>query len=107
VLEEQLMPVLPIVRVRNFSEAVEVARAIEGGRGHTVVVHSRRTDHIATLRRAIPCTVFVVNGPSAAGDGVGGEGWLSMTVAGHTGEGFTRPRTFVKERRLALADFAP
>ncbi len=103
VLEEQLMPVLPIVRVRSFDEAEYVARAAEGGRGHTVILHSRNLDRIAQLRAAIACTVFVVNGPSAAGDGVGGEGWLSMTIAGHTGEGFTRPRTFTKQRRLALA----
>lgn len=105
VLEEQLMPILPLVRVRNFDEAVYVAQAAEGGRGHTVIIHSRNMERVTRLRAAIPCTVFVVNGPSAAGDGVGGEGFLAMTVAGHTGEGFTRPRTFVKERRLALAGF--
>jgi len=33
----------------------------------------------------------------------GGEGFLAMSLTGHTGEGFTNPATFVKKRRVALA----
>lgn len=105
VIEEQLMPILPIVRVRNFEDACAVVVSAEGGRGHTVIIHSQDMGRVTALRARVPCTVFVVNGPSYAGDGVEGEGHLAMTVAGYTGEGFTRPRTFLKERRTAVGNF--
>lgn len=103
VLEEQLMPVVPLVRARDFKQAVEFAFKAEGGRGHTLVIHSRDIDRISALRNSYPCNVFVANGSSAAAEGIGGEGFLAMSLAGHTGEGFTNPSTFVKKRRVALA----
>lgn len=103
VLEEQLMPVVPLVRARDFRQAIEFAFKAEGGRGHTLVVHSQNINRISALRNSYPCNVFVANGSSAAAEGIGGEGFLSMSLAGHTGEGFTNPATFVKKRRVALA----
>ena len=41
------------------------------------------------------------NGPSMAGLGLGGEGYLSFSIATLTGEGVTNPRTFT---RVALCD---
>lgn len=103
VIEEQLMPVMPIVRVRDFAEATAAAFRCEGGRGHTVVIHSKDINRITAVRNAYYCTVFVANGSAAAAEGVGGEGWVAMSLAGHTGEGFTSPLTFVKRRRSTFA----
>lgn len=103
VVEEQMMPILPVVRARNFADAMEIARNAEGGRRHTIVIHSRNTENITEFLNATRPTVFVANGPATAGDGADGEGHLAMTLAGPTGEGFTRPSTFCRERRIALA----
>lgn len=103
VVEEQLMPVMPLVRARDFRQAVEYALAAEAGRGHTLVIHSRDISRITAVRNSYPCTVFVANGSSSAAEGVNGEGFVAMSLAGHTGEGFTSPATFVKRRRAAFA----
>lgn len=103
ILEEQLMPVMPIARVRDFTAATTAAFRCEGGRGHTLVIHSQNINRITAVRNAYHCTVFVANGSAAAAEGVGGEGWVAMSLAGHTGEGFTSPLTFVKKRRSTFA----
>jgi hypothetical protein len=36
--------------------------------------------------------------------GLGGEGYLSFSIAGPTGEGVTTPMTFTRERRCSLID---
>ena len=102
VVEELLMPIVPIVRARDFDDAVRIAKATEGGRGHTAMIHSARIDRIRAYSRAMQVGTMVANGPSFACAGIGGPGFLAMTVAGRTGEGFTTPRTFTTERRLSL-----
>jgi propionaldehyde dehydrogenase len=101
VTEEFLMPIIPIVRVNDFDEAVGLAVKIEGGNHHTGIIHSRCTDNITEFGKAINTTVFVVNGPSLACEG--GDGILAMTVATGTGQGFTRPIHFTRQRRLTFA----
>ncbi|NCO41537.1 MAG: aldehyde dehydrogenase EutE [Armatimonadetes bacterium CG_4_10_14_3_um_filter_66_18] len=103
VMEEQMMPIIPVVRARNFDQAMDLAKTAEGGRRHTIVIHSRNTDNITRFLNATKPTIFVANGPSTAGDAAEGEGHLAMTLAGPTGEGFTRPSSFCRERRIALA----
>ena len=103
VIEEQMMPVVPLVRARDYDQAVQFALRAEGGRGHTVVLHSKDINRITALRNLYPCTVFVTNASSSAAVGVGGEGFVAMSLAGHTGEGFTHPGTFVKNKRSAFA----
>jgi len=49
-------------------------------------------------------SIFVKNGPSLAGLGLGGEGFCSFTIASPTGEGLTNPRSFSRLRRCALVD---
>ena len=39
-----------------------------------------------------------------AGRNLGGEGYLSFSIAGPTGEGVTTPLTFTRERRCSLID---
>jgi propionaldehyde dehydrogenase len=100
VQHEQLMPVLPLVRVRDFERAVEVALEVEHGFGHTAVIHSRNTAHITRYARVAGTTIFVANAPSYAWVGLEGEGFPSLTVAGSSGEGITSARSFVQMRHI-------
>ncbi|MGI6143441.1 MAG: aldehyde dehydrogenase family protein [bacterium] len=104
VREELMMPVLPLVRVKNIGEAIEVAVAVEQGNRHTAIIHSKNVDNMTRMARAIQTTIFVKNGPSYAGIGVGGEGFTTFTIAGPTGEGLTSARTFTRRRRCVLID---
>ena len=104
VLCEQLMPVLPIVKVRDFDEAVELAVASERGNRHTASMYSKNVDHMTTFAKAIETTIFVKNSATKAGLGIGGEGHCTMTIAGPTGEGITDARSFCRRRRCVLAE---
>jgi aldehyde dehydrogenase len=99
---EQMMPFLPFVRVPNVDRAIELAKKSEHGFGHTAVLHSRDTAVMSRMGKAMDCTIFVINGPSTAGLGLGGEGTLSYSIAGPTGEGVTTPLTFCRQRRTAV-----
>jgi aldehyde dehydrogenase len=39
-----------------------------------------------------------------AGLGLGGEGYLSYSIATTTGEGITNPKTFTRTRRCVMVD---
>jgi propionaldehyde dehydrogenase len=104
VQEELMMPILPLVRVRNVDEAIQVAVEVEHGNRHTAIMHSKNVDNMTRLAREIQTTIFVKNGPSYAGIGVGGEGFATFTIAGPTGEGLTSARTFTRKRRCVLVD---
>lgn len=103
---EQMMPILPIVRVKNLDEAIDMAVKAEHGNRHTAMMHSRNVDHLTRFARAIGTTIFVKNASSLAGVGFGGEGHTTMTIAGPTGEGITSARTFTRQRRCVLAEGA-
>jgi aldehyde dehydrogenase len=102
VQNEQMMPFVPFVRVPNVDRAIELAKSSEHGYGHTAVLHSRDTAVMSRMGKVMDCTVFVINGPSTAGLGLGGEGVLSYSIAGPTGEGVTTPLTFCRQRRTAV-----
>lgn len=101
---EQLLPVLPIVRVRDADEAIDWAVRYEGGRRHTATMHSRNIEKLSDMARRINCSIFVKNGPTYAGLGLGGEGYTSFTIASPTGEGLTTAVNFTRERRCTLVD---
>lgn len=101
---EQMMPVMPVVRVANVDEAIDRAVASEGGHRHTAVMYSRNIDKLSRMARLCNCSIFVKNGPAYAGLGEGGEGYSSFTIASPTGEGLTGPWTFSRERRCVLVD---
>ncbi len=101
---EQMMPVLPIVRVANVSEAISLGVEVEQGNRHTAIMHSNHVEHMTAFARAVQTTIFVKNGPSYAGIGLGGEGHTAFTIAGPTGEGLTSARTFTRIRRCVLVD---
>jgi propionaldehyde dehydrogenase len=104
VQHELMMPVLPVVRVKDFDDAMKKAIEVEHGFRHTAIMHSRDVEHLSALAKAIQTTIFVKNAPSYAGIGVGGEGYTTFTIAGPTGEGLTSAKTFTRKRRCVLAD---
>jgi acyl-CoA reductase-like NAD-dependent aldehyde dehydrogenase len=99
---EQLMPVLPVARVRNVDEAIEFAVKAEHGFGHSAAMHSLHLGNLDKMARVIDCSIFVKNGPICAGLGEGGEGYTSFSIASPTGEGLTGPLTFSRIRRCAV-----
>jgi aldehyde dehydrogenase len=103
VQEEQMMPFVPLVPVKDVDEAIELALKAEHGFRHTAIIHSKRIDAIAKFSRLANVTIFVANGSSLAGLGSGGEGWGSYSIATPTGEGITNPLTFTRFRRVAVA----
>jgi propionaldehyde dehydrogenase len=101
---EQMMPVLPLVRVKDVWEGIDLAVEVEQGNRHTAMMHSMNVEHLTALARAIQTTIFVKNGPSYAGIGLNGEGLSTFTIAGPTGEGLTSARSFCRQRRCVLID---
>ncbi len=99
---EQMMPFIPFVRVSDVDKAIALAKESEHGYGHTAILHSRDTNVMSKMGRLMDCTIFVINGASPAGLGLGGEGVLSFSIAGPTGEGVTTPLTFCRQRRTAV-----
>ncbi len=101
---EQMMPIMPIVRVKDVQEGIKYAVEVEQGNRHTAIMHSTNVDHMTAFARAVQTTIFVKNGPSYAGIGLGGEGHTAFTIAGPTGEGLTSARTFTRQRRCTLVE---
>jgi aldehyde dehydrogenase len=104
VIEEQMMPMLPLVRVKNVEEGVAAALRAEHGYKHSAIIHSLNVDHMTMMARALDTTLFIKNGACVAGLGLGGEGYLSYSIATTTGEGITNPRTFTRTRRCVMVD---
>lgn len=96
---EQMMTFVPFVRVKDVDTAIALAKKYEHGYRHTSIIHSRNIDTITRMGREMDTTLFVQNGPSVAGLGSGGEGYLSFSIATPTGEGVTTPLTFTRVRR--------
>lgn len=101
---EQMMPFVPFVRVRDVDEGIAMAKHYEHGFRHTAIIHSNNVTNMTKMAKALDTTIFVKNGPCMAGLGLGGEGYLSFSIAGPTGEGVTTPLTFTRERRCSLID---
>jgi aldehyde dehydrogenase len=101
---EQMMPIMPIVRVRNADEGIDLAKEAERGFRHTAVMHSKNIDNLSRMARVMETSIFVKNGPSFAGVGNGGEGFCSFTIASPTGEGITNSISFSRIRRCVLKD---
>lgn len=102
---EQLMPVMPLTRVSNVDDAIDLAVQCEHGFRHTAIMHSLNISKLSKMAKVINCSIFIKNGPSYAGLGAGGAGFTSFTIASPTGEGLTRARTFTRERRCTLVDY--
>ena len=102
VVEEQMMPFLPVVRVPDVDAAIAAALEAEHGYRHTAIIHSRNVDNVTKMARAMNTTLFVQNAPCGAALGLGGPGYLSFSIATPTGEGITTPLTFTRERQIVV-----
>lgn len=102
VLLEQLMPVLPIVRVKDFDDGVRVALKAEAGLHHTASMHSQNVSRLNKVAQLMQTSIFVKNAPTYAGIGFSAEGFCTFTIATPTGEGTTSPKTFCRLRRCTL-----
>jgi aldehyde dehydrogenase len=102
VQEEQMMPFVPFVRCKSVDEAIDMAIDSEHGYRHTACIHSRNLDTITKFGQRANVTLFVVNAASPAGLALGGEGYLSYSIATPTGEGVTTPLTFTRFRRVTI-----
>ena len=101
---EMMMPILPIVRVKNIEEAIVMACKAEHGNRHSAHIHSKNIDNLTAFAKAVETTIFVKNAPSYAGIGAGGEGYTTFTIAGPTGEGLTAAHSFTRARRCVMVD---
>ena len=97
-------PFVPIVRVKSLEEGVARSLEAEHNYKHTSIIHSHDVEAMTAMGRALDTTLFIKNGPSMAGLGLGGEGYLSYSIATPTGEGVTNPRTFTRVRRCVMVD---
>ncbi|MCQ2536487.1 MAG: aldehyde dehydrogenase EutE [Lachnospiraceae bacterium] len=104
IAEELMMPILGVVRAKNFDDAVEQAVWLEHGNRHSAHIHSKNVDRITQYARAIDTAILVKNGPSYSALGFGGEGFCTFTIASRTGEGLTSASTFTKRRRCVMVD---
>jgi acyl-CoA reductase-like NAD-dependent aldehyde dehydrogenase len=104
VVEEQMMPFLPIVRVKSLEEGIARSLEAEHGYKHTSIIHSHDVEAMTAVGRALDTTLFIKNGSCMTGLGLGGEGYLSYSIATPTGEGVTNPRTFTRVRRCVMVD---
>ena len=104
VVEEQMMPFIPIVRVKSVEEGIAESLEAEHNYKHTSIIHSHDIENITAMGKALDTTLFIKNGPCMAGLGGGGEGYLSFSIATPTGEGVTTPRTFTRVRRCVMVD---
>jgi len=100
VQEEQMMPFLPVVRVRDVDAAIRASVRAEHGYRHTAVIHSKNVDNVTRMARAMNATLFVQNAPCFASLNV--PSYLSHSIATPTGEGVTTPMTFTRQRRIVI-----
>ena len=102
IAEELMMPILGVVRAKDFDDAVEQAVWLEHGNRHSAHIHSKNVDNITKYAKAIDTAILVKNGPSYSALGFGGEGFCTFTIASRTGEGLTSASTFTKRRRCVM-----
>ena len=104
IAEELMMPILGIVRAKDFDDALEKALWLEHGNRHSAHIHSKNIDNITKYAKAIDTAILVKNAPSYAAIGFGGEGFCTFTIASRTGEGLTSAAAFTKQRRCVMSD---
>ncbi len=105
VLVEQLMPVIPFVRVPDVDQAIRLAIEVEHGYRHSMYMYSRNVEKLSKMARECNSSIFVKNGPCYSGLGFGGQGYTSFSIASPTGEGLTKASDFTRKRRCVLIDY--
>ena len=104
VVEEQMMPFIPMVRLRDVDAAIAASVKAEHGYRHTAIIHTQNVETATRMARAMNTTLFIQNAASPASLGVGGPGYFSHTIATPTGEGITTPLTFTRERQMVVGN---
>jgi aldehyde dehydrogenase len=104
VVEEQMMPFIPVVRVKDVDTAIDAAIKAEHGYRHTAIIHTQNLETATRMARVMNTTLFIQNAASPAALGVGGPGYFSHTIATPTGEGVTTPMTFTRERQMVVGN---
>jgi len=102
---EQMLPVIPLVKAKDSTQAIEMALRAEQGCGHTSSIYSRNIETMHNMVRIMDTAIFVKNGPHFVGLGADGEGFTSWTIAHPTGEGLSCVIHFVRTRRCALQGY--
>jgi aldehyde dehydrogenase len=102
VQEEQMMPFLPIVRVKDVDAAIAAALKAEHGYHHSALIHTRNDETARRMARIMNTTLFIRNAACTAALGVDGPGYLSYSIATATGEGVTTPLTFTRQRQMII-----
>ncbi|HEY1256591.1 MAG TPA: aldehyde dehydrogenase family protein [Terracidiphilus sp.] len=104
VVEEQMMPFVPVVRVTDVDAGIAAAVKAEHGYRHTAIIHTQNVETATRMARALNTTLFIHNAASPASLGVGGPGYFSHSIATPTGEGITTPLTFTRERQMVVGN---
>lgn len=104
VVEEQMMPFIPVVRVKDVDAAIAASVKAEHGYRHTAIIHTKNVDTATRMARAMNTTLLIHNAASPASLGVGGPGYFSHSIATPTGEGITTPLTFTRERQMVVGN---
>ena len=100
---EQMQPVIPVVRCKDFDQAFEWAVPTEHGNWHSASIWTSYTERATKFGKAVNTTIFVQNGGTMSAFGLGGSGTNSPTIATPTGEGVTGPQSFLRRRRICFA----
>lgn len=104
VMKEMLMPILPIVKVKDFDEGLSVSLEVEQGFHHTSMMHTTNIQRMDKMAKAMETSIFVINASSFSGIGIDGEGPTTFTIATPTGEGTTTAKDFTRVRRVVSVD---
>ncbi|MBN2507019.1 MAG: aldehyde dehydrogenase [Verrucomicrobia bacterium] len=102
--EEQMMPFVPVVRVKTVEEGIAEAKKAEHNYKHSAMIHTIDVTRMTAMARALDTALFIKNGSCVAGLGDGGEGYSNFSIATTTGEGIANPRTFCRVRRCVMVD---
>jgi acyl-CoA reductase-like NAD-dependent aldehyde dehydrogenase len=100
---ELLMPVVPFIRANDIDTAIAMAYQLENHCFHSASIHSSNIENLHKMAVHMNTAIFVKNGPTLAGLGLGGEGPASFTIAAPTGEGVTTARHFTRIRRCVVS----
>ncbi|MGY3731642.1 aldehyde dehydrogenase family protein [Pediococcus acidilactici] len=104
VTTEMLMPIVPVVSCPTFDQVLATAVEVEQGLHHTASIHSENLPNINRAAHRMNTSIFVVNGATYVGTGVGANGAhagaSALTIATPTGEGTATAKTFTRRRRL-------
>ena len=58
VQEELMMPILPLVRVKDVDMAIDMAVRVEHGFRHTAIMHSRNVEKLTKMGKLIQTTIL-------------------------------------------------